>query len=317
MNHSDQKSTKPFSQGSFPDELKFPQVGAANSLIGRLRNSELFRSYRNIFRNSTGLPLVLHAVNSPQLNEGQDITGGNPFCQMLNGGKLNCPQCVNTHGCLFDSANRGVQSVRCFADIVETAVPVTQGGQVVAQLATGHICYEEPTIENFANFMGTLGEDATKDLELERAYLDTPVLKEEKYLAMVTLLAAFSLQLNELASQIVLELRHEKSDPIACAKDYIDENLCETIILDEVASEIHMSRYYLCRRFKESTGMTLTEYVSTRRVEMAKDMLENTSLRVADIAFEVGFQSLSQFNRAFQRVTRNTPTKFRRTANAA
>ena len=202
-------------------------------------------------------------------------------------------------------------------NMLETVVPVTLGGQVIAQLATGQISHEKLTRENFDKFIGTLGEDTLENVNLERAYLETSVVSEEKYRAMVTLLAAFSLQLSELADQIVLELRHEKSDPIACAKDYIDENLCETIILDEVASEIHMSRFYLCRRFKESTGMTLTEYVSNRRVEMAKEMLENTSLRVADIAFEVGFQSLSQFNRTFHRVAQNTPTQFRTVVNAA
>jgi AraC-like DNA-binding protein len=128
---------------------------------------------------------------------------------------------------------------------------------------------------------------------------------------MTTLLAAFSLQLGELANQILLDLRHEKSDCIACAKDFIDGNIHEAIALDKVASEVHMSRYYLCRRFKKATGMTLTEYVTDRRVKIAENMLENTSMRVADIAFEVGFQSLSQFNRCFHRITGLTPTQYR------
>ena len=287
------------------------------SMIARLRNSEIFRSYRKIFQKSTGLPLDLRTVNSRLQNGDQDEAGGNRFCQILNGGTQKCSQCVEAQGCLSSNGKQGIQSVRCFANMVETVVPVTLGGQVIAQLATGQISHQKLTRENFDKFIGTLGEDTLEDVNLERAYLETSVVSEEKYRAMVTLLAAFSLQLSQLAGQIVLELRHEKNDPIACAKDYIDENLCETIILDEVASEIHMSRFYLCRRFKESTGMTLTEYVSNRRVEMAKEMLENTSLRVADIAFEVGFQSLSQFNRTFHRVTQNTPTQFRRVVNAA
>ena len=187
-------------------------------------------------------------------------------------------------------------------------MPVMHGGSVVAILMTGHIFHERPTAERFTEIIGMVEEDA----ELERAYLETPVIGEQKYRAMTTLLAAFSLQLGELAGQVLLDLRHEKSDCIACAKDFIDENIHEPIALDEVASEVHMSRYYLCRRFKQATGMTLTEYVSDCRVEMAKDMLRNTSLRVADIAFEVGFQSLSQFNRCFQKISRITPTEFRR-----
>lgn len=206
-----------------------------------------------------------------------------------------------------------MRSIRCFAGLSETTVPVMHGGAVFAQLMTGHISHERPTKEHFDEVIGMMGEDEDRDMELERAYLETPVIGEEKYRAMTTLLAAFSLQLGELAGQIILELRHEKSDCIASAKDYIDENIHDPIVLDEVASEVHMSRYYLCRRFKEATGMTLTEYVSGIRVEMAKDMLANSALRVADIAFEVGFQSLSQFNRCFQKITGSTPTEFRRT----
>lgn len=60
------------------------------------------------------------------------------------------------------------------------------------------------------------------------------MIGEEKYRAMITLLAAFSLQLGELANQILLDLRHEKSDCIAYANDFIDGNIHESIALDEV-----------------------------------------------------------------------------------
>jgi AraC-like DNA-binding protein/ligand-binding sensor protein len=291
---------------------KTTQDKSANSLIGRLRNSELFRSYREIFRNSMGLPLDLRAVGSQRLESVSDDAGGSSFCRILNDGTDRCRWCSETQCGLSSHEGRGVRSIRCFAGLTETAVSVMHGGAVVGQLMTGHVFHEAPTGKDFAEVLRTVGGDADRDAKLQQAYLGTPVIGKEKYRAMTTLLAAFSLQLGELAGQIVLELRHEKSDCIACAKDYIDENIHEPIVLDEVAGEVHMSRYYLCRRFKEATGMTLTEYVTDRRVKMAMEMLANTSLRVADIAFEVGFQSLSQFNRCFHKITRITPTEYRR-----
>lgn len=291
---------------------KMTQEKSANSLIGRLRNSELFCSYREIFRNSMGLPLDLRPVGAQRLESVSDDTGGSSFCRILNGGAHRCKLCSETQCGLSTSEGRGVRSIRCFAGLTETAVPIIHGGAVVGQLMTGHVFHENPTGDDFAEVLKTMGEDVDSDAKLKQAYLETPVIEKEKYRAMTTLLAAFSLQLGELAGQIVLELRHEKSDCIACAKDYIDENIQEPIVLDEVAGEVHMSRYYLCRKFKEATGMTLTEYVTDRRVKMAMDMLGNTSLRVADIAFEVGFQSLSQFNRCFQKITQITPTEYRR-----
>ena len=66
--------------------------------------------------------------------------------------------------------------------MVETVVPITFGAQVIAQLATGQISHQKLTRENFDKFIGTLGEDTLEDVNLERAYLETSVVSEEKYL---------------------------------------------------------------------------------------------------------------------------------------
>jgi AraC-like DNA-binding protein len=281
-------------------------------LIERLRSSELFQSYREIFLNSTGLPLDLKSVRNQQSEDDSVNAGGSRLCQILNSlGRL-CKPCAEAHNSIRSNETKGVRSIRCFAGLCETVVPVIHGQQVLAQLMTGHISHEKPSRDGFLKLKEILGTDKNKEVELERSYFEIAVIRLEQYQAMTTLLAAFALQLGDLAGQIVLELRHEKSDCIASAKDYIEEMIYEPIYLDEVASEVHMSRYYLCRRFKQATGRTLTEYVTDRRVKIAESMLEKTSMRVADIAFEVGFQSLSQFNRCFHRINGFTPTQYRR-----
>jgi transcriptional regulator GlxA family with amidase domain len=70
--------------------------------------------------------------------------------------------------------------------------------------------------------------------------------------------------------------------------------------------------------FKKSTGLTFTDYLSRVRVEKAKDLLMNPRLRVSDIAYMAGFQSLTHFNRLFRRLTGECPTCFRdKNANQA
>ena len=63
--------------------------------------------------------------------------------------------------------------------------------------------------------------------------------------------------------------------------------------------------------FKKVTGINYTDYVSRVRIESAKNLLLNPNLRVSEIAYEVGFQSLTQFNRMFKRVFGQSPTAFR------
>jgi YesN/AraC family two-component response regulator len=63
--------------------------------------------------------------------------------------------------------------------------------------------------------------------------------------------------------------------------------------------------------FKKATGLTFTDYLGRVRVEKAKNLLLNPHLRVSEIAYTVGFQSLTHFNRIFRKVAGEAPTDFR------
>jgi len=281
-------------------------------VVDRLLRSELFQSYQEIFQASTGLPLELHAVDDEEVTACRGSVNQNRFCSLLNKGDSGCQECLVAQKCLSNPESRGVQSIACFAGLQETAVPVAVDSQVVAQLKTGQVFHEEPKKSDFRKVTNILGEDSVDAVEIEEAYMATPVFEKQRYQAMVTLLAAFSLQLTKLANRIAKEQVNEEEGVIEMAKDYIEENLNDAIHLDEIAEEMGMSSFHFCRKFKESTGVTLTSYVSQRRVELAKEALENTDDKITDISFDVGFQSLSQFNRTFHKVTGMNPTAFRK-----
>jgi YesN/AraC family two-component response regulator len=63
--------------------------------------------------------------------------------------------------------------------------------------------------------------------------------------------------------------------------------------------------------FKKGTGLNFTEYVSRVRIENAKNLLLNPNLRISEIAYQVGFQSLTHFNRVFKKVVGEAPTEYR------
>lgn len=274
----------------------------------RLQQSELYQSYRAIYQKVTGLPLELHAIADDSAAACRGSVNQNRFCHLLNEGKDGCQQCLMSQRCLSAEAGVGVQSISCFAGLQETAVPVVLSGVVIAQLKTGQIFHDQPTKTEFSKLPAEIS--VTDDLH--EAYMATPVIEKKKYRAMVTLLAAFSLQLSKLASQIAAGITHSSEDIMAKAMDYIDENLDERIHLEEIASEVNISPFHFCRKFKESTGMTLTNFVAHRRIELVKEALLETDRSITDIAFDVGFQSLSQFNRSFQKIVGKSPTAFRR-----
>jgi YesN/AraC family two-component response regulator len=85
----------------------------------------------------------------------------------------------------------------------------------------------------------------------------------------------------------------------------------DPVDLDEIARAMHVSTFYFCKMFKKATGLTFTDYLGRVRVEKAKNLLLNPHLRVSEIAYTMGFQSLTHFNRIFRKITGEAPTAFR------
>ena len=95
------------------------------------------------------------------------------------------------------------------------------------------------------------------------------------------------------------------------AVNYINENLSNTITLDDIAHAASMSRSYVSSYFKLVTGVSPYEYLLTARVEMAIKLLRKTELSITEIAQKCGFGSLSSFNKTFRRNLGVTPREYR------
>ena len=119
-----------------------------------------------------------------------------------------------------------------------------------------------------------------------------------------------------LANQILLQQKDAEPAQITRARQYIEANSHEELSLAIVARQANMSSFYFCKKFKQVTGVNFNRFVSCVRVEKAKNMLLNPSYRVSEIAFEVGFQSLTHFNRVFKNIAGQSPTEYRRHLSA-
>ena len=96
------------------------------------------------------------------------------------------------------------------------------------------------------------------------------------------------------------------------ALDYIDQHLTGELHLDMVARQAAMSPSYFSTLFKKLNGLTLWEYVQSRRIELAADQLTSSDRNIAEIALACGYNSLSNFNRSFKAVTGQTPGAYRK-----
>ncbi|BCJ94293.1 hypothetical protein acsn021_18620 [Anaerocolumna cellulosilytica] len=93
---------------------------------------------------------------------------------------------------------------------------------------------------------------------------------------------------------------------------YIAEHYKENITLTETARRLGYSPYYISRIFNGKIGYRFNHYINSLRINMAQNLLRDTTLSVASIALECGFESLRNFNRAFKKQTNTTPLNYRK-----
>jgi len=95
------------------------------------------------------------------------------------------------------------------------------------------------------------------------------------------------------------------------AKDMIDARYREPLDVPTLAAAAHLSPAHFSREFRRVFGETPHQYLLTRRLERAAEMLRNTDHSVADICFDVGLASVGSFTTSFRRAYGVTPTEHR------
>lgn len=281
-------------------------------LVARMEKSQLFRDYQSAFETATGLPLTIRAAGSFQL----PMAGSkqvSPFCALMAARNKACGACLELQERAEKEAACGSKTLECFAGLNDSVVPIRLGEMTIAYLQTGQVMFRAPTEKKFRAAVKQLEQwNSVGDvLELETAYFLTRVLARPHYEAMVRLLGSFAEHLSLLSNELMIT--EAAAEPIAVtkARAFIAEHLDEDLSLPEVARAASMSPFYFCKVFKAAVGVTFTDYVSRTRIERTKQMLLDPNVRISEAAFAAGFQSLSQFNRVFRRVTGESPTHFR------
>lgn len=253
------------------------QANGRQRFIETLSESDLFQQYQRAFHTLTGLPLTLRAQ-----------------------GDMEFVESLVTH--------------KSVSGVVETLVPVRVGKNPVALLQTGGVRLEPANASTFAPLAHALLEDDRSADEVRTAqvhFQQVPVMEPVRYEAALSLLRSFALQLGENAHRLLFAHATHEPDAVRNAKIFIHAHLAEPMTLDVVASAVNVSPFHFCKIFKRSTGLTFTDFVNRARVEKAKRMLMKPAARITEVAYDVGFQSLSHFNRSFRRIASESPTEFR------
>ena len=118
----------------------------------------------------------------------------------------------------------------------------------------------------------------------------------------------FSFYTKEMAT---LDKRNVYSKPIVLCMDYIYGHLHEKILAAALAEHVGLNRSYLATLFKKETGQTISNYILSKRMEAACNMLRYSEYTYAEIAATLAYSSQSHFIRVFQAQTGHTPKEYR------
>ncbi len=289
-----------------------------HQIASEISRLALFQNFQRAFGEATGLPLRLVApgVLHPDQSGG---TRRNRFCELLSCDNQTCAACLLSQRKLISSSGGKPLTQHCFAGLNESSVAIRIGDKIIGYLLTGEVATRKPTSRQFTQIIRQLRNlgAVTDEAALRRAYLATRVMSQKQYRSILDLLSIFAGHLSLIAGQLEVHDRNADAPNISRARKFIEENLTEPLDLKTVAEQAHLSSCYFCKRFKESTGLTFTEYVARIRVEAAKNRLLSPQARISEVAFEVGFQSLTHFNRVFRQLTGQSPTKYRESLPSA
>jgi AraC-like DNA-binding protein len=283
-----------------------------DNVIEALIRSQICQDFRQAFSEAVGLPLALQPAGSWRLpHHGSRME--NPFCALVASRSRTCVACLQSHERLWESALEGPATMTCSYGLWETAVPVRLGNDVIGFLHTGQAFQWQPTEPEFRRVRRLIARAAPEvdPQEIEVAWQNTPVVPERKWQALASMLNTFAQHLSLLSDQMAVQNRHAEAPVITRVKEFIEANYSEHLSLTTAARVAHASSFYFCKLFKRVTGLNFTDYVARVRIEKAKNLLLNPNLRISEIAFEVGFQSLTHFNRVFKRMVGQSPSQYR------
>jgi AraC-like DNA-binding protein len=272
----------------------------------------MFTEFQRAFTGATGLPVALRPVESFQLSF-HDHGHKGPFCALMARQNRTCGACLQSQSEVAENGIEKPHSTVCYAGLCEAVVPLRVGRRLIGFLRTGQVFLRKPTTRQFKRVLERLrswGLNLDQE-ELRGAYFGTLQVSRQQLEAAVKLLTIFAEHLAILSNQILIQRDNSEPPMITKAKDFIREHHTDDLSLPQVARFANASPFYFCKLFKRATGLSFTNFLSRVRIESSKNLLINPQLRVSEIAYEVGFQSLTHFNRVFQKILGQSPTEYR------
>lgn len=212
--------------------------------------------------------------------------------------------------------------------------PITKGDIIIYNPYTKH---EESTSAEIGLEMGFFGITNFKISDFPSNYLispeSTPVIHtgndeykiafyfmqlieeirgEEKYNELIAKYLARLILIDILRLANISEAKFITNAIFNNIYKYINENFASINSLDEICDELHVTKYYISHVFKKYIGKPPMQYITAKKIDYAKRLLQETNLSATEIGEKCGYPDHAMFFKAFKRTEGITPIAFRK-----
>ncbi|MEX1117619.1 MAG: helix-turn-helix domain-containing protein [Terrimicrobiaceae bacterium] len=282
------------------------------ALFLKLKELPELCAFQRDFEALSGLPLLLLDELGRGGDEGQ---GSSPLCEKLQGSAAGRTMCARLRQGLLARSAESPSCVICDAGLQEVAVPVRVSG-----IPAGFFVFGGGLPHPLDLATGRRIQHLLRHHGIQLSEEQLVNLTEQCPVVAPTTLQAWQRIVETAARHFALRLADQLVDPektlspmVRKACGHIKAHaLIEDLTLEGVARHCAVSAGHLSRLFHHATGLTFRAYLAQVRLEHARMLILQTNRNITDIAFESGFNSLSQFHRVFQKVYETSPARLRR-----
>lgn len=272
-------------------------------------NYEYFQRLGSLLDNlylCTGVKFALLDHNAKELYASSFKT---KFCSLIEsceGGYQRCVACDDL--ALVDVRKHGKRKkYLCHAGLFELAMPVIENGQTIAVILYGQVLDDTPRAEQWERVSAACSWYPNQT-ELYQAFLMLNRMSARQMSACMEIVRAC---VNDAKLSYLLP---SQKDDAMLLKSYIDAHFEEKLTTDSLCAALNVGKtklYEFCSKQHQLTPMQL---ITNRRMDAARDMLENSKQNIRDIAVLVGIPDENYFTKVFKKNEGMTPSQYRKAA---
>ena len=255
------------------------------------------------FFSATGINLSILDSNFARLQY-TDKASANQYCKYINSNPTISSKCLICDYALLKECKEKKQPVShiCHAGLLDIAIPIMHNQSILGYIMLGQLKIDD----NFKDIKQKFNRDNLDIDKLEVLYGTLPI-KNEEFIKSIINLATI------LAKHLLLEniVKPKNLSTLDTLVEYINQNIQSPLSVEDIAQENFVSVSLIYKLFYKNFNTSVKDYINKRRCELALSLLMFSDKSLNDVAFEVGFSSLSYFSKVFKKLYGVSPLKYR------